>query len=163
MSPLQKAETMPLTPSGRRKPSKRAPYGAKEVVEFVQSENNLQAEVVRTLRPLEDAIGFRVVAIPNGGKRRPREAAQLKNRGVRAGFPDLAILQRSKSDHNGHLGTITIDAPRTILIELKTPQGVLSDEQVEWHAWLDDNMFCVYVCTSLASVLTVLRSHGLRV
>lgn len=37
MSPLQKAETMPLTPSGRKKPSKRAPYGAKEVVEFVSS------------------------------------------------------------------------------------------------------------------------------
>lgn len=111
------------------------------------SENKLQNDVVKRLRPLEDALGFRVVAIPNGGKRRAREGRQLKNRGLRAGFPDLLII--SSSDQ--------------ILIELKTSKGSLSAEQVEWHAWLKDVLFPVHVCTSVASVLTVLRGHGLKV
>jgi hypothetical protein len=117
------------------------------------SEDKLQNEVVKRLRPLEDALGFRVIAIPNGGKRRPREAQQMKNRGLRAGFPDLMILA----------GTDIKRCTPTILIELKQPNGSLSDEQVEWHAWLGNMMFPVHVCTSVASVFTVLRSHGIQV
>ena len=118
------------------------------------SENKLQNEVVKRLRPLEDALGFRVVHVPNGGKRSKRSGSQFKNRGLRAGFPDLMILRRHK-----HWDTYG----QTILIELKQPDGSLSDEQVEWHAWLGNMMFPVHVCCSVASVFTVLRSHGIQV
>ena len=146
-----------------RKPAqKRKPMNAVEALialETYDSENQLQNCVVKRLRPLEDALGFRVVAIPNGGKRRAKEAAQMKNRGVRAGFPDLMILAKMEYVYGG----IPFNVGQPILIELKQPDGSLSDEQVEWHAWLGKNLMPVYICTSVGSVLTVLRSHGLKV
>jgi len=117
------------------------------------SENKLQNEVCKRLMPLEEEQGFRVIAIPNGGKRRAREAKQMKNRGLRAGFPDLMILA----------GTDIKRGTPIIFIELKVGKGTTSDEQKEWHTWLNDMLFPVFVCCSVGSVLTVLRSHGLRV
>ena len=111
------------------------------------SENRLQNEVCKRLRPLETALGFVVVHNANGGKRRPREGRQLKNRGVRAGFPDLAIYYRGG----------------VALIELKVPNGSVSKEQEALFTTLDDLLHPVSVCTSVASVLCVLRQHGLRV
>ncbi len=53
MNPLEAASTMPLTPSGRKKPGKRAPYGAVEVVQFVSD-----------TRPTPDVVFFTLPMLP---------------------------------------------------------------------------------------------------
>lgn len=82
-----------------------------------QAENALQYEVVSNLRKM----GLQVVAIPNGGKRRPREAAGMKHRGTRKGFPDLMVLLPNARIH---------------FLELKTSTGKLSPEQIAWKELL---------------------------
>lgn len=152
MSALQKASAM--FNSKRRHPGVKKHITSDVVTRVVEgifdSENKLQNEVIKRLMPLEEALGFRVIAIPNGGKRRPREAQQFKNRGLRAGVPDLLVLRKNSLSP-------------VVFIELKTETGSTSEEQIEWHAWLGNHLFPVHVCTSVQSVLTVLRSHGIRI
>ena len=101
-----------------------------------QTENQLQAEIVRELRKL----GLFVVAIPNGGKRRPKEAQQLRNRGVVKGFPDLAVLRNDRD--------ITF-------LELKTDEGKLQPEQIIVGMTLRTLGFPVHVVRSLDEALKV--------
>lgn len=100
------------------------------------SENKLQNDIVKALRKM----GLFVVAIPNGGKRRPREAAQMKNRGVVAGFPDLMVLH-----WNG----------KTDFLELKTEDGRLSDEQFDIHSKLTARQYPVHVVRSVDEAVRV--------
>jgi hypothetical protein len=72
-----------------------------------------EASISARIRDLKNIHGLQY-----DRKRRPREAAQLKNRGVVAGVPDLLVLR-----HNGHAD----------FLELKTTDGRLSDEQFEIH------------------------------
>jgi VRR-NUC domain-containing protein len=63
-----------------------------------------------------------LIAIPNGGSRHPREAANLKRQGVRAGVSDLFLAYPSL--HLGFSG---------LWLELKRrSKGRISDEQVSW-------------------------------
>lgn len=55
---------------------------------------------------------------PNGGKRRPIEAAILKGMGVRAGWPDLQLAV-PRADKHG------------LFLELKSPDGRMTPEQKE--------------------------------
>jgi len=82
--------------------------------------------------------GIRYAAVPNGGKRRPKEAAQLKNQGVQPGFPDLLILIAPFA-----YGNVRAPAsrPKSLYVELKTEDGTLSAEQIEWRDWLKSNGF----------------------
>jgi len=100
------------------------------------TENRLQSDIVRELRKM----GLMVVAIPNGGKRRPREARQLKNRGVVAGFPDIQVMRPNK---------------RVDLLELKTGDGKLSDKQFDLHAKLTSMGFAVHVVRSVDEAVKV--------
>lgn len=57
--------------------------------------------------------------VPNGGKRGKVEAARLAGQGVRKGFPDL-ILPVPRGPYGG------------LQIELKAPDGKVSEEQSDW-------------------------------
>lgn len=75
-------------------------------------EHQLQIGIVNMLRRhWPDVI---VYAVPNGGARSITEARRLKDEGVLAGTPDLALVLP-----NG----------KAAFIEVKTPTGVLSSEQ----------------------------------
>lgn len=85
-----------------------------------------------------DGIAF---AIPNGGKRHPREAARLKGLGVKAGISDICVVFRG----------------RAFFIELKTPRGVLSEAQRNMMRKLNYCDAPVMVCRSVADVEAGLR------
>ena len=72
---------------------------------------------------------------PAGGGGKVR-GAQLKARGLRAGWPDIQIF----------------GAGKLVLIELKTAKGVVDPEQVECHAALTKAGALVFVCRSLDDV-----------
>jgi len=54
-------------------------------------EDDLQEDVIKFMRASlpEDIVFF---AVPNGGRRNPREGARLKRQGVLAGVADLIVL-----------------------------------------------------------------------
>lgn len=75
--------------------------------------------------------------IPNGGKRNIREAARLKQEGVKAGVPDIH-LPIAKGMHMG------------LWIEMKAPGGKLTDNQKAWKRKLESWGHKVVVCYSWA-------------
>jgi len=64
-------------------------------------------------------------AIPNGGKRDPKEAANLKRQGVKAGVPDIC-LPVSRGGHNA------------LFIELKAGKNNPTPQQHRWLTSLED-------------------------
>jgi hypothetical protein len=62
---------------------------------------------------LRGAPGLVAIAVPNGGARRPVEAAILKGLGVTAGAPDVLLWHAGKA----------------YAMELKAPGGTVSDSQ----------------------------------
>ena len=71
--------------------------------------------------------------IPNGGKRNAREAARLKQEGVRAGVPDVH-LPIPKGMYIG------------LWIEMKAPGGKLTNYQKDWKNKLESWGHKVIVC-----------------
>lgn len=84
--------------------------------------------------------------IPNGGFRNPREAANLKAMGVRAGVPDLH-LPVPKKNYAG------------LFIELKTNKGKASPEQLEWVDFLRNNHYSVWVCIGWQAAVDVIEQY----
>ncbi len=79
------------------------------------------AEQVNLVAWLERA-GIVFFAVPNGGKRSVRTAMQLKREGVRAGAPDLVLVDVSPA--NGH----------PTMLEMKKKKGAkYSPEQLAIH------------------------------
>lgn len=79
-------------------------------------EDAIQRAVFQHLRArgTSDVFAFHV---PNGGKRKPIEAAILKGLGVQAGVPDIILIRA------GH----------AYALELKAPGGRLSPNQIATH------------------------------
>ena len=70
-----------------------------------------------------ERCGITLFAVPNGGKRSLRTAIQLKREGVRAGAPDLVLVNLAPS--NG----------KPTMIEMKRRKGAqYSPEQIALHA-----------------------------
>lgn len=74
-------------------------------------------------------------AIPNGGRRGPREAAILKAEGVSAGAPDWVLFVPTVR----HAG---------LALEFKSATGRLSPAQAVWHARLIEQRWAVYIVKS---------------
>lgn len=72
-------------------------------------------------------------AVPNGGDRNKIVAGKMKAEGVRPGVPDY-ILPVARGGYHG------------LAIELKTPTGRASREQVEWIESLRDQGWRAEVC-----------------
>ena len=71
-------------------------------------------------------------AIPNGGHRDPRTAAQLKAEGVKAGVPDIC-LPVSRGGHHG------------LWLELKAGKNKPTEQQDNWHRELKRQGYAVHV------------------
>ena len=88
------------------------------VLKLNPSEHFEQVTVVNWL----ERNGIVFFAVPNGGKRDMRTAMTLKREGVRAGAPDLVLVNCAPSDG------------RPVMIEMKRKRGAkYSDEQLEIH------------------------------
>ena len=85
-------------------------------------------------------------AIPNGGKRNPREAANLKAQGVKAGVPDICLPVK-----RGDCGSL--------YIELKRRQGGRPTQaQLEWMEALKAQGNAVALCYGAdAAMVEILR------
>lgn len=102
-------------------------------------EQVLQIDLLRWLQYVlpDDVVVF---AIPNGGYRKPAEAAILRGLGVVPGIPDLCVC------HEG----------RARFIELKALGGRLSPAQREVHERLRRAGFEVEIAHSIEDVATLL-------
>lgn len=87
-------------------------------------------------------------AVPNGGKRNPREAALLKAEGVQPGVPDWLCFAASRTF-------------RGLAIEFKSPtgKGRLSDAQKYWLDTLFSELWDVHVCTSAEQAWKVVMDY----
>lgn len=106
-----------------------------------------QARLVAALRCRWATIADRaqrpvVFAVPNGGQRDAREAANLKTQGVLAGMPDLGIL---------------CPGGLTIWIEMKAENGSVSLTQAALHPHITDLGFPMIVAYSAEEALAKLR------
>jgi hypothetical protein len=103
------------------------------------SEDDLQKRVSLYLDYI-NAIYFHP---PNGGSRNAVEAAKLKKMGVKAGVPDLIILDR----HHGFHG---------LALELKVGTNNLTANQIKWLERLHGLGWCCYVSWSLDEILVLI-------
>lgn len=83
--------------------------------------------------------------VPNGGKRKPIEAAILKGLGVTAGVPDIIAI------HNG----------KCFAMELKAENGRATETQLEAIARLEKAGAYTAVCYGLDRALACLEAWGL--
>ena len=109
-----------------------------------QPEAAIQRAVFEHLR-IRPATGVFAFHCPNGGARRPIEAAILKGLGVVAGVPDI----------------IAIKDGRTHAVELKAPGGRLSDNQRATHSAMIGAGVQVAVADNLDDALALLEGWGL--
>jgi len=110
------------------------------------TEAALQRAIVQYL----DAVllpSYRAFAIPNAAPRTRTGHASNAVAGLRKGVPDLAIVGGSK----------------VYFIEVKTPRGVLSDEQSEFGVWCVTKAFVGWACCrSLDDVKTALAHWNIE-
>lgn len=85
------------------------------------------------------------VHVPNGGKRRPIEAAILQGLGVRAGASDLLLWHAGKS----------------FALELKAPGGRASDAQLQFITDIERAGAAACIAIGLDAALRWLEQHGL--
>lgn len=107
-------------------------------------EQTIQRAVVQHLRA-RGAPGLVFTHVPNGGYRRPVEAAIFKGLGVRAGVADLLLWHRGKS----------------YALELKVPGGRPSENQIEFLQDMNKAGAFTCVCEGLDRALRTLESWGL--
>ena len=96
-----------------------------------KSESSEQTTLVARVRNFHPELVF--MSIPNGGKRDPRVAAQMKREGVLAGAPDLFLAEPRLHWHG-------------LFIEMKKIGGRTSDKQNQVILNLRTKGYQVLVC-----------------
>lgn len=92
-----------------------------------------QERLMLWLRTRHRAVYDLTFAIPNGGSRNPREAANLKKTGVKSGVPDLLVAVPTRRFPG-------------LFIELKAKGGTPTQNQIAWLDRLADSGYAVVVC-----------------
>jgi hypothetical protein len=100
----------------------------------MKKESSEQITFIQRVKFLTPGNKYLVMAIPNGGKRGPRVAAQMKAEGVLKGAPDVFVAIAK----HGYYG---------LFIEMKRLKGgKVSDDQIKVHAALRSQGYKVVVC-----------------
>ena len=107
------------------------------------TENEIQRAVFQHIRT-RAAPGVFALHVPNGGKRRPIEAAIMKGLGVRAGVPDVIAI------HKGHV----------YALELKTETGRPTETQLAAIEAIRTAGGFAAVCHGLDRALACLETWG---
>lgn len=113
------------------------------------SEHQLQVRVIAWWNKWHEQFGLPVFAlfhVPNGGSRHAIEAVNLKAAGVRRGVPDL-FLDVPRGGFHG------------LRIEMKRKGGVVSPEQREVHAFLDQQGYAVQICWSDGEAIETIKEY----
>lgn len=85
-------------------------------------------------------------AVPNGGKRGAREAANLKRQGTKAGVSDIA-LPLPKGKYHG------------LFLELKVGKNKPSELQKEFISYVKENGYAAYVCYGHKEALKIINDY----
>lgn len=96
------------------------------------SESKIQGECFAWLWNYHPETRRCFFAIPNGGRRNPREAMTLKATGLIAGVPDTCLVWKG----------------RIYFFEFKTEKGLLSESQIKFIPSLEKQGAIVYICKS---------------
>lgn len=120
-----------------------------ETVPIKKEEAREQARLVAALRRRWSVIADEsqrplIFAVPNGGSRDAREAANLKTQGVLAGVPDLGII---------------LPCGEICWIEMKASDGRVSGSQTLLHAHFDKLGHEVITAYSAEEALAALRKR----
>jgi hypothetical protein len=107
-------------------------------------EDEIQRAICQHLR-LRGVAGLVWFAVPNGGKRRPIEAAILKGLGTRAGVADLILVHRG----------------RCFALELKSDDGRSTVEQMAFVSDFNAAGGCACIVHGLDRALRTLEGWGL--
>ena len=110
----------------------------------MRAEQQIQRAIVQHLRQ-RSAPGVVFIHVPNGGKRKPIEAAIFKGLGVRRGASDLLLW---------HAG-------RSYALELKAPCGRPTDEQIKFLDDMDKAGVLTAIVMGLNAALHTLEGWGL--
>lgn len=89
---------------------------------------------------------FLLFSIPNGGKRDVVTATNLKREGARVGTSDLFLAVPSVHYHG-------------LFIEMKKPDGVLSDAQKEFLAEVDRRGYVGCACYNLDQAINLIQNY----
>jgi hypothetical protein len=108
-------------------------------------EQQFHRAVVQLLQVYQSRGLLAFCHVPNGGWRKPTEAAALKALGTTPGVPDLLVWLPG----GGHFQ-----------IELKAGSGKLSAHQAAWISRMTDMGVAVHVIRSLDGLETLLRAKG---
>lgn len=90
--------------------------------------------------------GILIYAIPNGGKRNTREAANLKRQGVKAGVPDLCVPVARRGFHG-------------LYIEMKYGNNKATEKQKEWLEALNREGYLAKVCNGFDEAIELLNYY----
>lgn len=90
--------------------------------------------------------GLVLCSIPNEGKTSPQMGAIMKSMGLLAGMPDL-ILFAAEGGFNG------------LLIEMKSPEGRLTESQTAIHTKLKRKGYHVEVCRSFEQFKSIIENY----
>lgn len=113
-----------------------------------KSESSEQTTLVARVRNFHPDLVF--MSIPNGGKRDPRVAAQMKREGVLAGAPDLFLAEPRQVDGVMKHG---------LFIEMKKIGGRTSDKQDKIIADLNSRGYEAIVCDGADEAYGTLLSY----
>ena len=109
-------------------------------------EDKIQRAVFQHLKARKAPKTF-AFAVPNGGYRRPIEAAIMKSLGTVAGVPDIIAIRE------GH----------TFALELKADGGKPSAKQIETMGQMEDAGVTVTLAVGLDAAIAQLESWGLLI
>ena len=84
--------------------------------------------------------------VPNGGSRHPREAANLKRQGVKAGVSDIC-LPLPKGDYHG------------LYIEMKVGRNKPTPQQNEFIQFARQNGYSAHVCYGHQEAIQVISQY----
>lgn len=106
-------------------------------------EANLQKISAKYLDSLPGLLWFHT---PNGGSRNIKEAAELKRQGVKAGVPDILIIEQ-KNNYSG------------LAIELKVKGGKQTASQKEFEKKLTNKGFLYRIVYSLDELIYLVNKY----
>lgn len=113
-----------------------------EFKKYQGSEKDFQIQFARYL----DHVGVAWLHVGNGGRRLKLEAISLKRQGVKAGFPDISILEPNKDYHG-------------LFIELKVKYNKTSPAQNAWITKLNQRGYLAVVSYSLDECIDVVNKY----
>lgn len=117
--------------------------GLSTVEEPAMSEDDFQIGVCKYL----DAIKLDWFHCPNGGKRHFTVGAKLKKMGVKAGVPDVIIINPTRDGSSG------------LAIELKVGDNTQKPTQKDWEAKFLNNNWTYSVAYCIDDVIHLVSKH----